>query len=115
MRINLPLPQAYPKYLTQPHSLARSIMGTWLSGDGSVEMTISPESYGGNQYSIEKQSDGLLALSILRNDGTTEKRWLEWIELDGVGEMLWVYERGEENSPDMWSQGTLVDSFSRVA
>lgn len=97
---------------TQPYSAARNMMGTWLNGDGSVELTIAPESYGGNEYSIEKQSDGLLALSILRNDGSIDMRW---VELDAVGQTLWVYERGEENSPDMWAQGALVDSFSRVA
>lgn len=89
---------------TQEISLLKSIRGTWISDDGTVELTIDSETYGGNYYNVQYRQEDMILISVTRNDGTIDDRWLE-ISNDS----LVVYDiEGRD------SVGNIVGIFSRV-
>lgn len=89
---------------TQEISLIKSIRGTWISDDGTVELTIDSETFGGNYYNVQYRQEDMILISVTRNDGTIDDRWLE-ISNDS----LVVYDiEGRD------SVGNIVGIFSRV-
>lgn len=89
---------------TQEISLIKSIRGTWISDDGTVELTIDSETYGGNYYNIQYRQEDMILISVTRNDGTIDDRWLEI-----SNDTLVVHDiEGRD------SVGNIVGIFSRV-
>lgn len=92
---------------TEPASPVRDVWGTWVSDDGQTELTIDSETYGGNKYSIIgiDGSANMLKVSVQRNDGTIDDRWLQVI-----GDSMTVYEIFERDGV-----GDVVGYFTRIA
>ena len=92
---------------TEPASPVRDVWGTWVSDDGQTELTIDSETYGGNKYSIIgiDGSANMLEVSVQRNDGTIDDRWLQVI-----GDSMTVYEIFERDGV-----GDVVGYFTRIA
>ncbi len=92
---------------TEPASPVRDVWGTWVSDDGQTELTIDSETYGGNKYSIIgiDGNSNMLKVSVQRNDGTIDDRWLQVI-----GDSMTVYEIFERDGV-----GDVVGYFTRIA
>lgn len=93
---------------TQAWSQAQQLTGEWINDDASVELEITPVTYGGNDYSINRILDGMIALDITRSNGNVDLRWAQVDDNE-----LYIYERGD-GGPGLWVQGNLVDHFTRV-
>lgn len=81
------------------------LYGNRRSGDGSVVLTINPDTYGG-YYQIERVTDDGVYVSITRSSGNIDYRVLSMSEDLST---LYVFKQDE-----MWDAGDFVGSFSHV-
>ncbi|MBD5102610.1 MAG: zinc-ribbon domain-containing protein [Subdoligranulum sp.] len=100
--------QYYHTYVRNIPMVSRvsSMYGDWQSEDGSVVLTITPDTYGGDSYEINLISDDGICVNITRSNGNIDSRVLM---LSTDLSVMYIYE-----NEFMGYAGELVGTFFRA-